>query len=101
MIIEEISIKNFKSFGNSEQTLKMNTEGGELILLMGNNGNGKSLVKETQIEVDFPIELFDLEDFVNFLDIMGEENKYILYIEKKNKTLYGEYNEYINKQRGT
>ena len=42
MIIEEISIKNFKSFGNSEQTLKINTESGELILLMGSNGNGKS-----------------------------------------------------------
>jgi hypothetical protein len=53
MIIEEISIKNFKSFGNSEQTLKINTESGELILLMGSNGNGKSLVKETEIEVRF------------------------------------------------
>jgi DNA repair exonuclease SbcCD ATPase subunit len=42
MIIEEISIKNFKSFGNSEQTLKINKEKGELILLMGSNGNGKS-----------------------------------------------------------
>lgn len=53
MIIEEISIKNFKSFGNSEQTLKINKEKGELILLMGSNGNGKSLVKETEITVRF------------------------------------------------
>jgi DNA repair exonuclease SbcCD ATPase subunit len=42
MIIEEISIKNFKSYGNSTQTLKLNTKNGELILLSGNNGNGKS-----------------------------------------------------------
>jgi DNA repair exonuclease SbcCD ATPase subunit len=42
MIIEEIAIKNFKSFGNSEQILKINKDKGELILLMGNNGNGKS-----------------------------------------------------------
>jgi DNA repair exonuclease SbcCD ATPase subunit len=42
MVIEQISIKNFKSFGNTEQTLKINTEKGELVLLVGNNGNGKS-----------------------------------------------------------
>lgn len=42
MYIKEIKIKNFKSFGNSEQTLKLSTEKGELILLSGSNGNGKS-----------------------------------------------------------
>ena len=42
MVISEITIKNFKSFGNNEQKLKINTEKGELILLSGNNGNGKS-----------------------------------------------------------
>lgn len=42
MIIQEIGIRNFKSFGNSRQTIKLNTEKGELILLMGNNGMGKS-----------------------------------------------------------
>jgi DNA repair exonuclease SbcCD ATPase subunit len=42
MIISEISIKNFKSYGNSPQTLKLNTEKGELILLAGGNGFGKS-----------------------------------------------------------
>ena len=41
MIIKEISIKNFKSFGNSEQIFKLNNNG-ELILLSGNNGNGTS-----------------------------------------------------------
>jgi DNA repair exonuclease SbcCD ATPase subunit len=42
MIIEEIGIRNFKSFGNSRQSLKLNTESGELILLVGVNGAGKS-----------------------------------------------------------
>lgn len=46
MIIEEISIKGFKSFGNTEQTLKLNTEKGELILLWGSNGAGKSSLLE-------------------------------------------------------
>ena len=42
MLISEIGIRGFKSFGNNEQTVKLNTEKGELILLVGNNGNGKS-----------------------------------------------------------
>jgi DNA repair exonuclease SbcCD ATPase subunit len=42
MIIQEIGIRGFKSFGNIEQTIKLNTERGELILLTGSNGNGKS-----------------------------------------------------------
>ena len=42
MVIQEIGIRGFKSFGNSEQVLKLNTEKGELILLTGSNGNGKS-----------------------------------------------------------
>jgi DNA repair exonuclease SbcCD ATPase subunit len=42
MVIEEIGIRNFKSFGNSRQSLKLNTESGELILLVGVNGAGKS-----------------------------------------------------------
>jgi DNA repair exonuclease SbcCD ATPase subunit len=44
MVISEISIKNFKSYGNAPQTLKLNTEKGELILLLGGNGMGKSSV---------------------------------------------------------
>ena len=44
MIISEISLKNFKSYGNSKQTLKLNTEKGELILLVGQNGFGKSSI---------------------------------------------------------
>lgn len=42
MVISEISIKNFKSFGNSKQNLKLNTKNGDLILIVGSNGSGKS-----------------------------------------------------------
>ena len=42
MIISEISIKNYKSYGNTTQTLKLSTEKGELILLSAGNGFGKS-----------------------------------------------------------
>jgi exonuclease SbcC len=42
MLISEIGIKGFRSFGNNEQIVKLNTEKGELILLVGGNGNGKS-----------------------------------------------------------
>lgn len=42
MIVKEINIRGFKSFGNNTQTIKFNSEKGELILLSGNNGNGKS-----------------------------------------------------------
>lgn len=47
MIIQEIGIRGYKSFGNNEQILKLNTEKGELLLLVGNNGNGKSSLIES------------------------------------------------------
>lgn len=47
MLIKNITLKNFKSFGNNEQTLELNTERGELILLVGQNGNGKSSLIES------------------------------------------------------
>lgn len=47
MIIEEIGIRGYKSFGNNEQKVKFNTETGELILLVGQNGAGKSSLLES------------------------------------------------------
>lgn len=47
MLIKEIGIRGYKSFGNNEQILKLNTEKGELVLLVGNNGNGKSSLIES------------------------------------------------------
>lgn len=42
MKISEIEIKNFKSFGNKPQKVKLNVDKGDLILLSGRNGSGKS-----------------------------------------------------------
>ena len=39
MLISEIGIRGYKSFGNNEQVVKLNTESGELVLLVGKNGN--------------------------------------------------------------
>jgi len=47
MLISEIGIRGYKSFGNNEQVLKLNTESGELVLLVGKNGNGKSSLLES------------------------------------------------------
>ena len=94
MIIKELTIKNFKSYGNTTQKLTLNTDKGELILLVGNNGNGKSVIPSTEIDIDIPLEKLNLEEFIKFLDTMGEENGYILYIKENNKNLYEEYIKY-------
>lgn len=47
MVISEIGIRGYKSFGNNEQVLKISTEEGQLVLLVGNNGNGKSSLLES------------------------------------------------------
>lgn len=47
MLIKELSIRGYKSFGNNEQVVKLNTDKGELVLLVGNNGNGKSSLLES------------------------------------------------------
>jgi DNA repair exonuclease SbcCD ATPase subunit len=47
MLIKEIGIRGYKSFGNNEQILKLNTDKGELVLLVGSNGNGKSSLLES------------------------------------------------------
>lgn len=47
MLISEIGIRGYKSFGNNEQIVKLNTKGGELCLLVGKNGNGKSSLLES------------------------------------------------------
>ena len=41
MIVKKIKIKNFKSFGNNENVLELSNKG-ELILMTGVNGAGKS-----------------------------------------------------------
>jgi DNA repair exonuclease SbcCD ATPase subunit len=44
MLIKSATFKNFKSFGNLPQKIEFNTEKGELILLSGRNGSGKSSI---------------------------------------------------------
>lgn len=94
MIISEISIRGFKSYGNNESVLKLNTNSGELILLMGGNGSGKSVIPSTNIDVDVKLEKLTLEELTLFLGIMGEEKEYIEYIKENNYLLYEQY---INK----
>ena len=91
MIISEISIKNYKSYGNSTQTLKLNTKKGELILLSAGNGFGKSVIPSTEIDLEVDIENFDIKDLISFLRVMGEGRKYIEYIKEKNPVLYEQY----------
>jgi DNA repair exonuclease SbcCD ATPase subunit len=47
MIIKFISLKNFKSFGNNKQTITFNTTTGNLILISGKNGHGKSSFQQS------------------------------------------------------
>lgn len=63
MIISELGIRGFKSYGNNEQTLKLNTEKGELILLVGNNGAGKS-------------SLLDSFDYTLYGKVRGKKKKW-------------------------
>ena len=44
MIISEIGIRNFKSYGNNEQVITLNPDKGDMILLLGRNGSGKSSI---------------------------------------------------------
>ena len=77
MLIEEVSIKGFKSFGNQIQTIKLNREEGELILIVGSNGNGKSVVLSTEIEVEINLdELSDSEKviFWETMDTGSDQN---------------------------
>jgi len=88
MIISEIGIRNFKSFGNNEQVLKLNTEKGELILLVGENGAGKCVLDSTEIEVEIDFDSVDINDsLINFLVEMEPESELILYIKKNFKPL--------------
>jgi hypothetical protein len=93
MLISEIGIRGFKSFGNNEQVLKLNTEKGELILLVGNNGAGKCVDKRTLID----IEINDLRlssDLINYLETTDSGRRIFLYIKENNLILYEKIEEY-------
>jgi hypothetical protein len=93
MLISEIGIRGFKSFGNNEQVVKLNTEKGELILLVGNNGAGKCVDKKTSID----IEINDLQlssDLINYLETTDSGRRIFLYIKENNSILYERIEEY-------
>jgi len=66
MIIKSISLKNFKSFGNNKQTVSFNTTTGDLILLSGQNGAGKCLSPDTEVDIQIDDEKTK-EKLLNFL----------------------------------
>jgi len=80
MLISEISVRGFKSFGNNEQILKLNTNKGELILLVGPNGSGKS-------------SLLDSFDYVLYGKVRGKKKKWTTLSTLPNRI----NNELINK----
>jgi len=65
MIIKKITIKNFKSFGNNEQIIELNPQYGELILLSGRNGAGKSSIPEAI-------------DYCLFNKVKGKKKKHVV-----------------------
>jgi uncharacterized metal-binding protein len=98
MIIKEIGIRGFKSYGSNEQVVRLNPDKGELILLCGSNGNGKSIKSDSKIEIDISfLKSINLNEFLIFLDVMDWERIYILYIKENNKELYDEYIQHTNK----
>jgi len=93
MLISEIGIRGFKSFGNNESVLKLNTEKGELILLVGNNGAGKCVDKKTSID----IEINDLQlssDLINYLETTDSGRRIFLNIKENSSVLYEKIEEY-------
>jgi ABC-type uncharacterized transport system ATPase component len=87
MLIKEIGIRGYKSFGNNEQILKLNTEKGELILLVGSNGNGKCVDGKTLIDVEIN-DLIINRELVKFLVETDKGNRIFLYIKENKPLLY-------------
>ena len=90
MIIKSISLKNFKSFGNNKQSLTFNTTKGDLILISGQNGHGKSSFQQSL-------------DFTTFGIVRGKNGKRVpqsILPNRINKNLETEI-EFINNQSDT
>jgi ABC-type multidrug transport system ATPase subunit len=66
MRIKELQFKNFASYGNRLQTLNFDREQSDLYLVLGSNGAGKCLAKETKITVEIEDEKL-MEEFKEFL----------------------------------
>ena len=89
MLISEITLRNFKSYGNNKQTLKLNTEKGDLILIVGKNGSGKCVDPSTEIEIEIDFNSIEhTQDLINYLGKMGQETPIIFYIKENYNNLY-------------
>lgn len=93
MLISEIGIRGFKSFGNNETVLKLNTENGELILLAGNNGAGKCVEKTTSIDIEIN-DLFITDELFYFLDNTESGSDILSHIKENNHILYDKIEKY-------
>lgn len=52
MKINKLLFKNFASYGNRIQEIEFNKEQSDLYLVLGGNGAGKCLAKETKLIID-------------------------------------------------
>lgn len=88
MIINKISIKNLKSFGNEKQEIELTNEG-SLILLSGRNGAGKCVHPTTNINTELDIYKINYTDkTINYLVETEVGRKILLYIKEKDFDLY-------------
>jgi ABC-type dipeptide/oligopeptide/nickel transport system ATPase component len=93
MLIKEIGIRGYKSFGNNEQILKLNIDKGELVLLVGSNGNGKCVDGKTLIDLEIN-DLFITDELFNFLDKTEKGKRIFLYIKENKPLLYEKIKRY-------
>jgi len=56
MILDRLEFKNINSYGNNLQVLEFDKEGA-LILVSGENGSGKCLSPDTEIDISIDDEL--------------------------------------------
>ena len=67
MKIISVEFKNFASYGNRTQVIKFDKDKSDLYLVLGGNGAGKCLAKETEISVEIDDESLRNE-FLEFLN---------------------------------
>jgi predicted ATP-binding protein involved in virulence len=66
MRFNKLEFKNFASYGNRTQVIEFDKENSDLYLVLGDNGSGKCLAKETEIYVE--IEDVELKtEFIKFI----------------------------------
>jgi ABC-type uncharacterized transport system ATPase component len=67
MKINKLLFKNFASYGNRIQEIEFNKEQSDLYLVLGGNGAGKCLDKETKLVIDIEDEEIK-KQFLEFLE---------------------------------